>query len=191
MGNKLRGAIAVALALAVTGGATAPSALAQVVPDGISITHAAAVNDMSVARLSTILRTDPTSALTDSGRLFYKDVVPTLKPHAAAGRAAAPFPLADTFSLHSNPGSNRTIFLDFDGASAVGLEWGVFGSQPAWNLDGSATSFSTDEQTVIQNVWLQVSEDYAAFNVDVTTQDQGDAVIDRSGSGDQQYGAHV
>ncbi len=46
--------------------------------------------------------------------------------------------------------------------SQVEPRWGLFGSQPAWNLDGSANSFSADEQTVIQNVWLQVSEDYAA-----------------------------
>ncbi|MEP9364036.1 fibronectin type III domain-containing protein [Nocardioides sp. CN2-186] len=191
MGNKLRGALTVALALAVTSGMTVPSALAQVDPAGSSIKHAAAVNDMSVARLSTILRTDPTAALTDSGRLFYTDVAPSLEHRGRFTAANAPYPLDQTFALHSNPGSNRTIFLDFDGTDDVGSEWGVPDNQPAWTIDGNASTFNATEQAAVQAVWQQVSEDYAPFDVDVTTEDQGDAVIDRSGSGDQQYGAHV
>lgn len=29
----------------------------------------------------------------------------------------APFPFAQTFLLHSKPGSNRTVYLDFDGGT--------------------------------------------------------------------------
>lgn len=195
MGTRIRGALAGALALAVTGGATAPSALAQVDPDGRSIEHAAAVNDMSVARLSKILRTDPTAALSERGRLFYKDSVPDLQHRGQVSVAAAPFPLEDTFLLHSNPGSDRTIFLDFDGMLVTGTEWNAEGvpdaTYPAWTIDGNADTFSSTERAAIQAVWQQVSEDYAAFDVDVTTEDQGDGVIDRNGAGDQQYGAHA
>ena len=193
MTHRLRAALAVLAALAVTGSAFAPVAHAQVVSDDDSIRHAAAVNDMSVARLSTILRTDPTSALSPGGRLFYKDAVPTLQHRHRA--AAAPFPLEETFALHSKLGSDRTIFLDFDGMLVSGTEWNAEGvpngTYPAWSLDGNAGSFNTAEQTVIQNVWLQVSEDYAPFDVDVTTEDPGEAAIDRSGGGDQKYGAHA
>jgi len=40
----------------------------------------------------------------------------------------------------------------------------------AFSLDSDLTTFSAAEQTVIQQVWRRVSEDYAPFNVDVTTQ---------------------
>jgi hypothetical protein len=37
--------------------------------------------------------------------------------------------------------------------------------------DGNPSSFSTSERATILSVWRTVSEDFAPFNVDVTTED--------------------
>ena len=36
---------------------------------------------------------------------------------------AAPFPLIETFQLHSAPSASKTIFLDFDGHVTSGTLW--------------------------------------------------------------------
>src|SRR5690606_23238104 len=111
---------------------------------------------------------------------------PPLPP--AAGRAAAPeraevppFPYADTFELQSKPGSKRTIYLDFNGHTTTGTQWNNdpeyktpgFFTAGAFNLEGLATTFSNYEREVIQSIYLRVAEDYAPFDVNVTTKDLG------------------
>ena len=39
-----------------------------------------------------------------------------------------------------------------------------------YDLDGDYTTFSDEEQTRIQRIWARVAEDYAPFDVDVTTE---------------------
>jgi hypothetical protein len=60
----------------------------------------------------------------------------------------------------------------------------------AFSLDDN-TTFSTAEQDIIQSVWQQVSEDFAPFDVDVTTQDPGFDAINRSSSADLAFGTRV
>ena len=108
----------------------------------------------------------------------------------------APFPLDQTFALHSKPGSAHTIYIDFDGALVSGTAWNAEANVVAkfhdgWTLDGDLTTFSEIERTAIQSIWQRVSEDYAPFDVDVTTADPGDAAIDRSGPGDAVYGTRA
>ncbi len=111
--------------------------------------------------------------------------------------AAAPFPAADTFVLHSRPASNRKIFLDFNGHTTTGTRWntsftsGAAISTPAYDLDGAPTTFSTTEMERIQRIWQRVAEDYAPFDVDVTTQDPGVEALRRSTTTDQAYGVRV
>ena len=47
------------------------------------------------------------------------------------------------------------------------------GNYPAWTLDGDAATFNDAEREAIQTIWQRVAEDYAPFDVDVTTQDPG------------------
>lgn len=150
--------------------------------------------------IAQILREDPTASLDSRGRHFYSEPVPDGARAAARARPLAPtaapvFPLADTFSLHSLPGSNRTIYLDFDGEYVSGTAWNEEGlpaaQYPAWTLDGNASTFNSAERTIIQEVWQQVAEDFAPFDVDVTTADPGDAGIVRSSSGDQVFGTRA
>ena len=108
--------------------------------------------------------------------------------------APGAFPYPETFQLHSKPGSNRTIFLDFDGHTVAGTAWTIDDTgpyqAPAYDSNGSP-GFSNGELDEIQAIWQQVSEDYAPFDIDVTTQDPGTAAITRSSSTDEAYGTRV
>src|SRR6478736_3358564 len=82
----------------------------------------------------------------------------------------------DTFSLHSNPSSPYKIFLDFDGFTTTGTEWNNYWGvasffSSAFSLTDGTPDFSSTELTAIQQIWQYVSEAFAAFNIDVTTQD--------------------
>ena len=49
-------------------------------------------------------------------------------------------------------------------------------SHPRFDLDNNPEQFSIEEQQRIHEAWARVSEDFAPFNVDVTTEDPADAV---------------
>ena len=111
--------------------------------------------------------------------------------------ATATFPLADTFKLHSRPGAKRIIYLDFDGHVTRGTSWnsgftsGADIVTPAFDTDGNAGAFSDAERTAIQDVWRRVAEDYAPFDVDVTTEEPGAAALSYSGTSDANWGIRV
>lgn len=111
--------------------------------------------------------------------------------------ADAPYAYSETFKLHSRPGSSRVIYLDFDGHITSNTQWNTnyAGGAPInsapYSLDGDPNTFNTQEQDAIQYIWQRVAEDYAAFDVDVTTEDPGDAAIYRSGSSDIYYGTRA
>ncbi len=106
--------------------------------------------------------------------------------------AEGPYPYSQTFLLNSRPGSSRTIYLDFNGynVTAATSAWGTYNG-PAYDTDGFPLTFSNTEQDVIQSVWQRVAEDYAPFDVNVTTQDPGLAAIDRTNAADLNYGTTV
>ena len=53
------------------------------------------------------------------------------------------------------------------------------------------TSFSTTELARIQGIWQRMAEDFAPFNVDVTTEDPGVEALRKSTSTDTAYGVRV
>lgn len=75
--------------------------------------------------------------------------------------------------LDSRPGAAATLYLDFDG-NVLG-SWSTGGrtftnvSTPVWDMDGDTTSFSSAEQALIREVWSRVAEDYAPFDINVST----------------------
>ncbi len=161
--------------------------------------RAAEVNDLAASRVQELLA-DRTTRLTADGRLYYADVAEaeTTAPAEATAPLAASYPLSQTFSLHSRPSSKRTIHLDFDGASVSGTWWNESwgGSLPASNvvafsLDGDRSSFNDNERRLIQEIWARVSEDFAPFDVDVTTATPAAGDLTRSSSSDQTYGTQV
>jgi hypothetical protein len=111
-------------------------------------------------------------------------------------QAAPPFALSQTFLLNSRPGSNKTIYLDFTGHTTSNTFWntnytgGAPITSPVFSVD-SDPAFSDLELEVIQNVWLRVVEDFAPFDINVTTQDPGLAAITSSSTSDPTDGMRV
>lgn len=83
---------------------------------------------------------------------------------------------------HSNPSFPKKLYLDFDGHVATGTNWnnqtyitgvntGATITAPAYSADADRTTFNTSELAQIQEIWARASEDYAPFQVDVTTEE--------------------
>ena len=169
---------------------------------GGRLPEVAAVHGLTPSELARTFREDPTVWVDRTDRLYVRE--PALEPGAEANgapaaSASAPFPLEDTFALESRPSSQRTIYLDFDGHLVENTAWNVdpaFGSLASFSAepydsDGSPATFSEAEQAVIQDVWRRVAEDYAPFDVNVTTADPGEAALVRTDGADQVYGTRV
>lgn len=155
----------------------------------------AAEPDHPTTEVRQLLRDDPTARLDRDGRLYYVEPTDAGQPELVTD--AAPFPLDQTFLLHSRPTSTHVIYLDVDGATVSGTAWNTGtsalpnGFYSGYSLDGDLTTFNDTERTQIQSIWQRVAEDYAAFDVDVTTQDPGDAAIDRTDAADQAFGTRA
>lgn len=153
---------------------------------------------ISTAQLRRVLTTDRTAWVSETGRLFYMEDAPQQTTGTTAASTIAPvFETSKTFTLHSRPGARRTIFLDFDGATVSGTGWNTgvgaitAGTHSGYSSDLLTGTFSTAEHGHVQEVWRQVAETYAAFDVDVTTQDRGPDAYNRTSDADQTYGTHV
>jgi len=159
-------------------------------------------NGIAEVQLQRILATDKTSWLDKDGKLFYAEPVATAKERSATTKSpkwatkAVAAATGPAFELHSKPGASKVIYLDFDGHTISGTAWNTNGKPStvnvtAYDTDGNTANWSTAEQNVVREVWTRVAEDYAPFDVDVTTQAPAAAAITRSGSSDQQYGTRV
>lgn len=115
--------------------------------------------------------------------------------HCLKGRVAAPLP-AEAGTLvgrasvpssappirHSRPGASRVIYLDFTGETVSGTFWNDYADVTSWNClpynraGTSPTTFSNAEQADIVRIWERVSEDFAPFAVDVTTEAPADRI---------------
>ncbi len=137
---------------------------------------------------------DTSTWVDDGGRLFVQDPPRRTNQFAAATDPtfAAPHPLANTFLLHSRPGAKRVIYLDFNGATLDTLWNGWNAGMPiragGLDYDGVPSTFNTFERTFIQMVWLRVAEDFAPFDIDVTTADPGLAALTRTSTADVTFG---
>lgn len=144
------------------------------------------------------LRTDRLLRLDGRGRLFVEDELeaplPASTPAEDSVRNGNLLPLDQTFLLHSRPGARRTIHLNFKGATLQGTAWN--GSSTSitalpYDIDGLPYSFNTTELQRIQGIWQRVAEDYAPFDVDVTTEEPPADVLLRSSGTDQVFGTTV
>jgi PKD repeat protein len=167
----------------------------------------AKAHGLTTEQLKSALRRDSALVVEKTGNLTVKETGMVIKGSSkltsgatakAAGTAsAAPYALDQTFKLHSLPGSQRVIYLDFDGHKTSGTQWnsnytkGAAITSAAFDIDGDAKTFSAAERELIQLMWQRVVEDFAPFGVDVTTEDPGTAAIIKSGSSDTIYGVRV
>lgn len=209
----LSGAAPTAVAAAPAGSRSAPTApcaapvldrpehgAAAVAALGDDLPAVAADNGSTARDLAADLRSDAALWLDRCGAAYYVEAAhPAAHPEstepgqASEQAAASPFPSAETFALHSSPGSSRTVYLDFDGHTATGTGWnsGAQVVSPAYDTDGNAATFSGAERDVVQSVWQRVAEDFAPFDLDVTTEDPGTERITRSGTSDTVYGTRL
>ncbi len=163
---------------------------------GGKLTEVAAWYGKTSKQFSTMLRHDHTARIGKKGRLFYIEEQPEhTSVDDSPPLAEGSFPYDQTFKLHSRPGSKQVIYLDFDGDTITGSAWNNNYGEPIvakpYDLDGDTSSFSSSEMDRIQNVWLLVAEDFAPFDVDVTTEDPGQDAITRSSNSDDQYGTQI
>ena len=148
-----------------------------------------------------LLLNDGRLRIDQRGRLFAIDELAAPLPATTAPQQAASnlltgtlAPLDQTFLLHSRPGSKRTIYLNFKGATLTGTAWNSAGTSiiaPPYDIDGVPGTFSSTELERIQYIWQRVSEDYAPFDVDVTTEAVPLDRIARSSSTDDIFGTTV
>lgn len=209
----LRRATLLFLAAALASSATAPTAAGAgtrsravrgeeaVAALGDRLEAVAAQHGKSPAWLARTLRADRTLGVGPGGSIFCSEEPVGSRDGAAERFAAAdtddaPFPLDETFRLHSRPGARRVVYLDFDGHVLSGTVWNSLNGGrdiacPPFDFEGGAAVFTVDEATRIQQVWERVAEDYAPFDVDVTTEYPGEDAMVRSTQGDDRYGTRV
>jgi Ca2+-binding RTX toxin-like protein len=105
------------------------------------------------------------------------------------------FDLSKVFNLHSSPNSKHTIYLDFDGATIVNTQWNNSTTPQiiaqAYDTDGNVGAFSTTELQTIVGLWEQIAEDFAPFDVNVTTEAPPAEDLRKSGTGDTRWGIHT
>ncbi len=155
----------------------------------------------SPAEFASILRRDRNVWLDRQGRMFYQEDydeplpadAPASTPSLTSSGTLAP--LDQTFMLHSRPGSKRTIYLNFRGATLTGTAWNT-STLPTitalpFDTDGVPYSFSTAELERIQYIWQRVAEDFAPFEVDVTTEAPPADRLTRGSTSDDVFGTTV
>ena len=93
-----------------------------------------------------------------------------------ASRATIDVALVELPLLHSLPGADAILFLDFSGRLVSNTNWNRqfnngndYDCRP-FDLDGRPESFSLAEERAMRIIWQRVAEDYAAFNINVTTE---------------------
>ena len=121
------------------------------------------------------------------------DVQATLAGRAEGTGPQAAFDLSQTFNLASRPEATRTVYLDFTGHTTIDPWWngGQAINTPAYDFDGNVNSFSDAELASIQEIYERVAEDFAPFDVNVTTIETSAADLSRSGNSDDRYGIRV
>ncbi len=168
---------------------------------GNQINDLANYHNLTPAELSSIIERDSSLKANEDGALFYVCPPVTASQRAAivarlgATAKAPPFPLDQSFKLHSRTGTNKVIYLDFKGHTTTGTAWNnTYGKTivtPPYDIDGDPNNFSDTELTNIQEIWQRISEDFSPFNVDVTTEDPGVANIIKTDANDTRYGIRL
>ena len=162
---------------------------------GSRLPAVAAANGLSTASLRSHLLTDASLRIDTDDRLLYVDPARVAASSPATSWLDGTGNTTATFTEHSKPGSARTIYLDFGGRTISGTAWNtsVVGEScytDAYDADGVA-GFSSEELKSIYSIWQRVAEDYAPFDVDVTTEQPPGDRLTRAGSTDDIYGTTV
>eukprot|EP00056_Hartaetosiga_gracilis_P021479 m.24347 g.24347 ORF g.24347 m.24347 type:complete len:538 (+) comp9104_c0_seq1:107-1720(+) len=145
-------------------------------------------NAISMLERYAIPSSDANTVRIDSdGQLYYEDHFPTPptgkerrdEPKEVRNERIRRFitdnPSTGTSSsgvphYHSKAGSTNVLYLDFDGhVQPSDSAWGAFSAKP-FDKDGDDSTFSNSEILDIVEIWKLTSEDFAPFDIDVTTE---------------------
>lgn len=176
---------------------------------GTDLPKVAANYGLTPEKLKDLLLNDSTVRIDSNHQIFYIDVdakqhsdqhEPTVAAGSVSGVTegnsvipiATTAQLADAFKLHSNPGASKTIYLNFVGYTGSRTAWssGTISSAP-YDLNGNPSNYDDNERRNIISIWNRVAEDYAAFDVDVTTEPPASDALIRSSVADTTYGTQV
>lgn len=118
--------------------------------------------------LERTLRHDPSLRIDRHGRLLHAEAA-SFGDGFGENPTPDEIPAAETFKLHSKPDAAGKIYLDFKGGTVYSSSWGTVSAGP-FSTDADP-AFNADELLRIRTIWLAVAEDYAAFDVDITTEE--------------------
>jgi hypothetical protein len=76
-------------------------------------------------------------------------------------------------ALTSNAGAPVSLYLDFDGHTQASYGGWDDAQTPAFDLDGNPAAFNGAEFSRMREIWARVVEDFAPFDLSVTTVDPG------------------
>ncbi|MBT8270490.1 MAG: PKD domain-containing protein, partial [Bacteroidia bacterium] len=120
-----------------------------------------------------------TIELDKAGGVFYVEPVVSTDPNSEALEKplnnSQKIAASDIFTLHSKPGASRVVYVNFVGYTFSGTAWndsagvGTFVARP-YDSNGNDEVFTTSEINDMASIWSRISEDYAAFDIDVTTE---------------------
>lgn len=170
---------AVTLVVAATVGPVAPAASGQVGP--------VAPRQSPVALRGPVV--EPPHPGPGRGWALQQSTGPVGSPH----RWIAP---GHAFTLASRPSAPITVYLDFTGTDVTDTVWAPLidttaGRVPPWDLDGDRSTYSIEERRTIIAVWEAVAEDFAPFEINVTTAaPPGEDLLRESGE-DQRHGSTI
>jgi len=110
------------------------------------------------------------------GGVFYEDpAFDGVDPAPESSPELSEITQAEAFTLHSKPGASRVVYLDMDGHVVSGTIWNnnagvsTLYMRP-YDSNGDETSFSQTELNEIAETWKRVAEDFAPYDIDVTTE---------------------
>jgi Ca2+-binding RTX toxin-like protein len=122
------------------------------------------------------------------------EIITTINTPSTA-TALTSFDLNNVFKLHSNVNAKHTIYLDFDGHTSENTYWNdstlLKIISPAYDTDGNVAVFSATEKKDILGIWQRVVEDFAPFEVNVTTEAPNIEDLKKSGNTDTRWGMRV
>ena len=180
---------------------------------GEKISQVATINRRTVDEIKNLLINNEAFRLDHCGRGFFAEIIvlPQQSPLPSQVGDPVQIPLpsivkpkvanavdkSQTFKLHSKPDSKKTIYLDFNGERIESTQWnanfngGVGWDAVGFSMDRDFFSYTDEELLVIQSVWQSVAEDFAAFDVDVTTEEPNLERLSRSTESDDEFGTRV
>ncbi|MEY4243037.1 MAG: hypothetical protein RLZZ245_622 [Verrucomicrobiota bacterium] len=172
---------------------------------GERLPEVAAFHGRSAQQLREIFRKDDSLWINPRGELFY--ACPPACDHCAheapeeiesfaesiGPTDPGPFDTSEAFLLHSRPGANLVIYLDFDGhVDNTPGYWKAGATAPPYNVPNSdPNTFSTDERNRIIEIWQRVAEDFSMFEINVTTEEPAIEDLKKTSTNDARYGIRV